>query len=160
MPTHAEKRFLPHTPEQLFDLVADIESYPEFLPWCTASRIREREGDTLRADLVIGFKVFRERFTSTVALDRPERIDVRYDNGPFRYLNNHWVFIPAEGGCVIDFYVDFEFRSRLLQSLIGAVFNEAVRRMVTAFETRAGVLYAPENPPAPTAPEGAEPDRV
>ena len=160
MPTHAEKRFLPHTPEQLFDLVADIESYPEFLPWCTASRIREREGDMLRADLVIGFKVFRERFTSTVILDRPERIDVRYDNGPFRYLNNHWVFIPAEEGCVIDFYVDFEFRSRLLQSLIGAVFNEAVRRMVTAFEARAGVLYAPENPPAPTAPEGAEPDRV
>ena len=160
MPTHAEKRLLPHTPEQLFDLVADIESYPEFLPWCTAARIRERQGDTLRADLVIGFKLFRERFSSTVTLDRPERIDVRYDGGPFRYLNNHWGFIPADEGCVIDFYVDFEFRSRLLKSLIGAVFNEAVRRMVAAFEVRARVLYGPEKAPAATATEGAAPDRV
>lgn len=141
MPTHAEKRLLPFTPEQLFDLVADIESYPEFLPWCTAARIRRREGNELHADLVIGFKMVREKYTSRVRLDHPRRIDVEYLEGPFKYLNNHWVFEPTEGGTLIDFYVDFEFRSALLQKLIGMVFNEAVRLMVGAFETRARKLY-------------------
>jgi coenzyme Q-binding protein COQ10 len=142
MPTHAEKRVLPYSPEQLFDLVADVERYPEFLPWCVGARIRSREGDAIHADLVIGFKLFRERFTSKVTLNRPDRIDVAYAEGPFRYLNNHWLFAPTpDGGCEIDFYVDFEFRSRLLQRMIGALFNEAVRRMVTAFEARAKALY-------------------
>jgi ribosome-associated toxin RatA of RatAB toxin-antitoxin module len=95
MPTHAEKRELPYRPEQLFDLVADIERYPEFLPWCVGARVRSREGDLVVADLVIGFKVVRERFTSRVKLDRPNlRIDVAYTEGPFRYLNNHWIFEP------------------------------------------------------------------
>src|SRR5581483_12048034 len=125
-----------------FDLVADVERYPEFLPWCVAARIRERTDRLLVADLVIGFKMVRERFTSRVALNRPERIDVAYSEGPFRYLNNHWVFLPqADGGCVIDFFVDFEFRSRMLQKLIEVLFHEAVRRMVSAFEARARALY-------------------
>ena len=143
MATHAEKRTLPHAPEQLFDLVADIEKYPEFLPWCIGARVRSRRETVVIVDLIIGFKGIRESFTSRVTLDRPMmRIDVAYLDGPFKYLNNHWIFRPAgEGACEIDFFVDFEFRSRLLQSIIGALFNEAVRRMVTAFESRAAALY-------------------
>jgi len=144
MPTHAEKRHLPYTPEQLFDLVAGVDRYPEFLPWCKAARITKREGDTFYADLVIAFKVWRERFSSRVHLVSKSEIDVDYINGPFRYLNNHWRFEPApDGGCIVNFYVDFEFRSKLLQNLIGLLFNEAVRRMVGAFETRAQKLYGP-----------------
>ena len=148
MPTHAEKRVLPYTPEQMFELVARIERYPEFLPWCVAARVRRREGKNVWADLIIGFKMFRERFTSKVTLDRAaHRIDVAYTEGPFRYLNNHWVFKPApDGGTFIDFYVDFEFRSMVLQKIIGALFGEAVRRMVGAFEHRAQQLYGAHVP--------------
>ncbi len=142
MPTHAERRLLPYTQAQLFDLVADVERYPEFLPWCLAARIRERKEDLIVADLLIGFKMVRERFTSRVTLSPPHRIDVAYTEGPFRYLNNHWIFEPQpEGGCVIDFFVDFEFRSRMLQKIIEMLFNEAVKRMVGAFEIRAKQLY-------------------
>jgi coenzyme Q-binding protein COQ10 len=143
MPTHAEKRHLPYTPEQMFGLVADVERYPEFLPWCTAAHIRRRVGNIFFADLAIGFKNVRERYTSKVTLD-PEgnRIDVVYTDGPFHYLNNHWVFEPApDGGVVIDFFVDFEFRSRILQTLIGKLFNEATKMMVHAFEKRAGQCF-------------------
>lgn len=142
MPTHAEQRALPHTPEQMFDLVAAVERYPEFLPWCTATRIKRRDGNVLWADLAVGFKIFRETFTSKVTLERPDRIHVEYLDGPFRYLNNHWKFIrQPDGSTVVDFYVDFEFRSRILQKAIGVLFEEAVRRMVAAFETRADALY-------------------
>jgi coenzyme Q-binding protein COQ10 len=143
MPTHAEQRLLPYTPEQLFDLVADVERYPEFLPWCVGARIKSRKGNELVADLVIGFKMIRERFTSLVKLDRPgRRIDVTYTEGPFRYLDNHWKFIAEpDGRTRIDFFVDFEFKSIILQKIIGALFNEAVRRMVGAFEARAKQLY-------------------
>jgi coenzyme Q-binding protein COQ10 len=147
MATHAERRVLPYTPEQLFTLVADVERYPEFLPWCLGARVRERTANTITADLLIGFKMIRERFTSRVVLDRPGRIDVSYSEGPFRYLNNHWDFIPQPGGqCLIDFYVDFEFRSRMLQKIIEMLFNEAVKRMVGAFEARARQLYGPPGP--------------
>jgi coenzyme Q-binding protein COQ10 len=141
MPTHAEQRVLPYAAEQLFDLVADIERYPQFLPWCRGARIRERRRCLVVADLVIGFKMFRERFTSRIALDPPHRIDVTYAEGPFRYLNNHWVFEKVPEGCQIDFFVDFEFKSRVLQKVIEMVFGEAVRRMVGAFEERARDLY-------------------
>ena len=142
MPTHAEKRVLPYTPQQLYDLVADVERYPDFLPWCMAARIRKREPNLVVADLVIGFKVFRERFTSRVRLDPAQtRIHVAYAEGPFKYLNNHWVFETHPEGCEIDFYVDFEFRSRILQKAIEVLFSEAVRRMVGAFEARAQALY-------------------
>lgn len=144
MPTHAERRHLPYTPEQLYDLVAGVERYPEFLPWCKAARISRREGDVFWADLVVAFKVFRERFTSKVTLSPKTGVDVEYINGPFRYLNNHWRFLSAEdGGCIVDFFVDFEFRSKVLQTLIGLLFNEAVQRMVAAFEARAHDLYGP-----------------
>ena len=142
MPKHAEKKHLPYTAEQMFDLVADVGRYPEFLPWSRGARVRRREGDLIVADLVIGFKGITERFTSRVELDRERHIiDVSYEDGPFKYLENHWKFIPDESGCVVDFYVDFEFRSRFLQHMIGMVFTEAVRRMVNAFETRARDLY-------------------
>ncbi len=142
MPTHAEQRVLPYSPQQLYGLVADIERYPEFLPWCIAARIRKRESELIVADLIIGFKMIRERFTSKVILDPSgRRIDVSYIEGPFKYLDNHWIFEDHPQGCRIDFYVDFEFRSRLLQKLMQPLFHEAVRRMVAAFETRAQALY-------------------
>ena len=148
MPTHAEKRELPYTADQMFALIADIESYPAFLPWCSAARIRSRmpqdNGDeVVEADLVISFKVFRERFGSRVVLRHADRrIDVAYLDGPFRYLNNHWTFRPLPNrGCEVDFFVDFEFRSRTLQAIIGVVFNEAMQRIVRAFEARARELY-------------------
>lgn len=144
MPTHAEKRVLPYSPRQLYDLVADVERYPEFLPWCLAARVRRRSGPLVIADLVVGFKMVRERFTSRVQLGDdqfPPRIDVTYIEGPIRHLNNHWVFQDHEDGCLIDFYVDFEFHSRMLQRVMQPLFNEAVRRMVAAFETRARQLY-------------------
>lgn len=141
MHRHAERRFLPYRPDQLYALVADIERYPEFLPWCVAARIRSRSEELVVADLVIGFKMIRERFTSRVTLSPPDRIDVAYAEGPFKHLDNHWVFLPHPQGCEIDFHVEFEFRSALLERLIGVLFDEAVRRMVAAFETRARALY-------------------
>jgi coenzyme Q-binding protein COQ10 len=146
MPTHAEKRLLPYTADQLFDLVADVERYPEFLPWCLGARVRERGADTITADLLIGFRMVRERFTSRVELSPPRRIDVTYAEGPFRYLNNHWIFERVPAGCRIDFFIDFEFKSKVLQKVIEALFGEAVRRMVGAFEKRARELYG-DNPP-------------
>lgn len=147
MPTHAEKRKMPYTAAQLYKLVAEVDRYPEFLPWCIAARLKSRETNVDTWDLVIGFKMIRERFTSKVTLAPPDpagraRVDVAYADGPFRYLANHWIFEPQhDGGCEIDFYVDFEFRSRLLQTIMGALFNEAVKRMVAAFEARARALY-------------------
>ncbi|MGB4106695.1 MAG: type II toxin-antitoxin system RatA family toxin [Alphaproteobacteria bacterium] len=143
MPTHAEKRHLPYTAEQLFDLVADVERYPEFLPWCISCKIAVREGNAIKADVVIGYKMFREKFGSRVLLDRPHHVHVEYLSGPMKYLSNHWRFIPMpEGGCMIDFYVDFEFKNPVFQKLMGVFFNEIVRRMVSAFEARAAELYA------------------
>jgi coenzyme Q-binding protein COQ10 len=141
---------VPYSREQIFQMVADVERYPEFLPWCVACRIRRWESkEVFVADLAIGFKMFRERFTSRVGLIRPDRIDVTYHDGPFRYLTNHWNFDADDNGhCVIDFYIDFEFRSRALQAMMGKLFNEAVQRMVNAFEKRAHALYGA--PPAHT----------
>ena len=142
MTVHAETRVIPHRPEELYALVADVRRYPEFLPWCMAARIREESDAALTADLIIGFQMFRERFTSYVELDQQNfEIDVKYAEGPFRYLKNKWRFLPHPDGCEIDFYVDFEFNSRLLQSVIETLFTEAVKRMVKAFENRADFLY-------------------
>lgn len=147
MPTHAEKRKLPYSAQQMYALVADVASYPQFLPWCAAARIRKRSpivnGEVLEADLVISFKLFREKFGSKVTLNpQAQEIDVEYLDGPFRYLNNHWHFTPQpDGGCEVDFFVDFEFRSTVLQAVIGIVFGEAMHRIVRAFETRAQALY-------------------
>lgn len=143
MKVHTETRVLPHTSDQMFDLVADVASYPEFLPWCVGARIRENRPDMVLADLMIGFKMVREKFTSKVLLDRAgRRIDVEYIDGPFKHLKNHWTFSDAPNGqCRIDFYLEFEFSSVVLQKLIGVLFHEAVRRMVGAFEARAMQLY-------------------
>ncbi|QDY69044.1 type II toxin-antitoxin system RatA family toxin [Qingshengfaniella alkalisoli] len=147
MPRHAEKKQLPYKAQDMYDLVADVESYPGFLPWCAAARIRAREdkGDheLVTADLVISFKVFRERFGSRVELHPDQNfIDTEYLDGPFRYLKSRWKFedLP-DGGCEIDFFVDFEFKNRMLQGVIGVVFNEAMHRIVRAFESRAKELY-------------------
>jgi coenzyme Q-binding protein COQ10 len=147
MPTHAERQILPYRPDQLFDLVADVAKYPEFLPWCVAARIRSRTEKEIVADLTIGYGPFRESFTSRVTPSRPDRIDVHYEKGPFKYLNNHWLFVPHAKGTEVDFFVDFEFRSRLLQATVGLVFNEAVRRMVAAFHKRAVAVYGPPETP-------------
>ena len=141
MPTHAEKRLLRYTPQQMFDLVADVGRYPEFLPWCVGARVISGDEKKLVADLTIGFKMFRETFRSQVTLDRPGHVQVEYLNGPFRYLNNQWLFDPEPSGCRVSFWVDFEFRSRILQMAIGAVFDQAVRLMVNAFLKRARDKY-------------------
>lgn len=142
MTQHAEKRVLSHKPEHLYALVADVAKYPEFLPWCLAARVKSKDDEQLVADLIIGFQVFKERFTSYVRLDEEAmEIHVEYAEGPFKYLKNTWRFLPHEQGCEIDFYVDFEFNSRILQTVIESLFTEAVKRMVGAFEARADALY-------------------
>jgi coenzyme Q-binding protein COQ10 len=148
MPTHQETKRLPYTARQMYDLVADVASYPKFLPWNAAARIRSRTpipgGEVLDAELVISFKVFREKFGSRVTLwpDR-QRIDTEYLDGPFRHLKSFWEFRDAEGGCEVTFFVDFEFRNAILQAVIGVVFNDAMQRIVRAFERRAAELYGP-----------------
>jgi coenzyme Q-binding protein COQ10 len=142
MPRHAETRQLPYTPEQMFDLVADVGRYPEFLPWVAAVRVRENSDTEMLADLVVGFKGISERFTSRVAKKRPDQIHVDYVEGPLQHLRNDWVFRPdGQGGTFVDFAVDFAFKSRLFEMLAGQVFDRALRRMIGAFETRAAVLY-------------------
>jgi coenzyme Q-binding protein COQ10 len=141
VPTYAEKRVLPYSAEQMFALVADVGAYPQFLPWCVGARVRTQSETELVADLTIGFGPFKESFTSRVALERPRKIMVKYENGPFRYLNNQWLFDPDPAGCRVSFWVDFEFRSRILQLAIGAVFDQAVRLMVNAFLKRARDKY-------------------
>jgi coenzyme Q-binding protein COQ10 len=147
MPVHSETRFLPYTAQQMYDLVADVAKYPEFLPWCAAARIRsqvpqDNASTVMEADLVISFKVFRERFGSRVILwPQSKRIDTEYLDGPFRYMKSHWAFADAPGGCDVEFHVDFEFKNAVLQSIIGVVFNEAMQRIVRAFERRAATLY-------------------
>jgi coenzyme Q-binding protein COQ10 len=141
MPQHKEKRRLPFDPDQLFDLVADIERYPEFLPWCLGARIRERKGNIITADLIIGYKMFRESFTSVVTLDRPGMISVVYRSGPLAHLTNQWKFMPIKEGCELSFHVAFDFRSRVLATMMEPFFDKALRRMAEAFEKRARELY-------------------
>ncbi len=150
MPTHSETRVLPYSAAQMFDLVADVARYPEFLPWCAAARVRSVRdvegahgaGREMLADLVISFKVFRERFGSRVGLyPDTHHIDTEYLDGPFRYMKSTWDFRDVEGGVEVKFFVDFEFRNLILQKAIGLVFNEAMQRIVRAFEARAAALY-------------------
>lgn len=146
MPTHAETRVLPYSAQQMYDLVANVADYPKFLPWCSAARIRntyaQGSAQVLEADLVISFKVFREKFGSRVTLYPSElRIDTEYLEGPFRHMKSNWGFVDVDGGCEVTFFVDFEFRNAVLQGIIGVVFNEAMQRIVRAFERRASDLY-------------------
>ena len=146
MPTHSEVRTLPYSASQMYALVADIEKYSDFLPWCAAARVRKRvlEGpcEILEADLVISFKVFREKFSSRVTLWKNSlKIDAEYLDGPFKYMKSNWVFYDTDDGCHVEFFVDFEFKSAILQRIIGVVFKEAMQRLVRAFEDRAATLY-------------------
>ena len=146
MRAHQETRVLPYSAQQMYDLVADVASYPEFLPWTAAARIRsvEDKGDysEMLADLVVSFKVFRERFGSQVLLwPEQKKIDTSYLDGPFKHLESTWQFMDVDGGCEVNFEVDFEFKNRILQGAAGMFFNEAMHRIVRAFEERAKELH-------------------
>ena len=148
MPKFETHRPVPHTPEQMFDLVADVERYPEFLPLCNGLVVRtrkDRDGKTLLvADMTVGYKAIRETFTTQVLLNKAEHaIDVQYIDGPFKYLDNRWRFQPnADGGCTIDFFIDYEFKSRILGALMGSMFDRGFRMFSEAFEARADKIYA------------------
>ena len=149
MPRHSETREMPYTAQQMYDLVADVPSYPDFLPWTAAARVRSRtggpEGEVMVADLVISFKVFRESFGSKVTLWPGRKvIDTEYVDGPFKKMVSQWAFedLPT-GGCRVTFETEFEFRNRIIGGVVGAVFNEAMQRVVGAFEARARALYGP-----------------
>lgn len=142
MPKHSETRHLPYSPEQMFDLVADVARYGEFLPWVSAIRVRSNSETEMVADMIVGFKGLRESFTSKVQKERPDHIRVDYLDGPLKYLNNDWRFRPdGQGGCYVDFAVDFQFKSRMFEMLAGQVFDRALRKMIGAFEDRAATLY-------------------
>jgi coenzyme Q-binding protein COQ10 len=142
MPQHAEKKILPYSQAQVFALVADVESYAKFLPWCQGVRVQSHTTENITADLLIGYKVLREKYTSKVHFLPHEHIKVEYLNGPFKHLHNEWRFRALENGhCEIDFYIDFEFGNKVLQGLISGLFFEVVKRMVGAFETEAHRRY-------------------
>lgn len=143
MPTHQETRILPYSADQMFDLVADIKRYPEFLPWCSAARIIRDDGETVIAELSIGYKMIRERFTSRVSLDRKNRvIQVSYISGPLKALRNEWRFTPEKKKqCTVDFFVQFEFSNPIFTGLMNMFFDVAFRQMVGAFEKRAAEIY-------------------
>lgn len=143
MPRHHEVRQLAYSAEAMFDLVADIGRYPEFLPWVSAVRIRSNSATDMVADVLVGFKALRERFSSRVVKVRPSTIHVDYLDGPLKYLRNEWHFTPTPAGCEVDFTVDFQFRNRVFEALAGQVFDQALRRMINAFEARADALYSP-----------------
>ena len=152
MPRHSEVRHLPYTPEQLFELVADVKRYDEFLPWVTAVRVRSSSESEMTADLIVGFGAFKERFASRVKKDRPHRIEVDYLEGPLKYLHNEWRFEPApDGGTTVHFSVDFAFRSRIFEAVAGQVFDRALRKMTGAFEQRAAALYGSSSSSAQSA---------
>ena len=152
MPTLRQQHSSPYSPQQLFALVADVESYPQFLPWCRAARILSRGEGEFSAELIIAFKHISESYTSRVALfpaapcGGPSRIEVTMTRGPFSHLVNNWDFVPQpDGGTQVDFYIDFGFRSRLLEKLIGPLFGAAAEKMGGAFQSRADALYGAEN---------------
>lgn len=145
MPYFSDKRLLPYSPDKLYELVLDVENYPDFLPWCKSCKVISESKDEILAEMRIGFKFFTETFMSRVTFTQDQLIEVQYLDGPFKHLKNQWKFIPqTENGVtftIVDFSIDFEFKSRLLQGLVQGVFSEAVQKMVRAFETRAQQLY-------------------
>ncbi len=142
MPGHREKRFLPYSAEQMFDLVADVGRYAEFLPWVTAVRVRSDSDTEMVADLIVGFRSLRERFTSRVGKERAKKISVDYIDGPLKFLRNDWQFESTPGGCTIDFSVEFAFKNRVFEAIAGQMFDAALRKMINAFEARADALYS------------------
>ena len=139
---HEERRIIKHTPSNLFKLVSDVKRYPEFLPWCLGARVKNNRKNNFEADLIIGFKIYKEIYSSEISLDNiNKKIIVNYKDGPFEYLENYWVFYYNNNGCEVEFMVYFKFKSVFLQTLMETLFSEAVRRMVGAFEKRANELY-------------------
>ena len=151
MPGIRESRRLPYSCEQMFDLVADVASYPKFLPWVVATRVRSDSETEMVADMVVGFNALREKFTSRVIKHRPDSLQVQYVDGPLRDLDNRWKFRATETGCEIDFSVTFAFKNRLFEALAGQYFDRAFRKMVAAFETRADALYGSNSSSATNA---------
>lgn len=152
MPVINQQRHLQWSAEEMYDLVADVKRYPEFLPWVVATRIKSDSETEMVADMMVGFSALREKFTSRVHKDRPRRIAVEYLDGPLKRLSNTWEFKAHEdGGCVIDFNVDFTFRSALFEKLAGQYLDRAFRKMVAAFETRAEKLYGSKSSSATSA---------
>ena len=140
---HEERRIIKHTPTNLYNLVADVKKYPEFLPWCLGARVKNTSLKSFEADLIIGFKIYKEIYSSRIYLDNiNNKIRVEYKDGPFEYLENSWVFNKNNNGCKVEFMVDFKFKSIFLQTIMETLFSEAVRRMVKAFENRANQLYS------------------
>ena len=140
---HTEKRVLNHTPQNLFNLVSDVEKYPEFLPWCLGARVKKVIKNKFDADLIIGFKVYKEIYSSQILLDpNNHKITVNYKDGPFESLHNYWIFKENSDGCEVEFMVEFKFKSNFLQTIMESLFTEAVKRMVKAFEKRADRLYS------------------
>jgi len=160
MPSFRSERRVRHRAEQMFELVADVERYPEFLPLCTGLRVRSRRpcGDgrqALVADMAVGYKMIRERFTSRVTLDKPRlRVFVEYIDGPFSHMENIWTFRNEPDGkrSIVTFFIDYEFRSRFLGSLMGSMFDAAFRKFAQAFEERADKLYGVTNQAMEVAP--------
>ncbi|WP_336986448.1 type II toxin-antitoxin system RatA family toxin [Altererythrobacter aquiaggeris] len=150
MPGVHQVRQLPYSAEQMFDLVADVQSYPEFLPWVVATRVKSDGETEMLADMLVGFNSLREKFTSKVIKDRPARLEVQYIDGPMRDLSNRWIFMPADSGCTVDFCVDFTFNNRVFEALAGQYFDRAFRKMMAAFEDRAHALYGNSNSNAQT----------
>lgn len=152
MPGIHEVRRLPYGAEQMFDLVADVDRYPEFLPWIIATRVRSDSETEMLADMLIGFSAIREKFTSRVEKCRPEEIRVHYVDGPLRDLDNIWHFRSlGPGECEIDFRVEFTFRNALFEKMAGQYLDRAFRKMVAAFETRAERLYGSSSSSATSA---------
>ena len=139
---HEERRLINHTPSNLFKLVSDVKKYPEFLPWCLGARVKNKCENNFEADLIIGFKIYKEIYSSEISLDNNnKKIIVNYKDGPFEYLENYWIFKDDKNGCEVEFMVNFKFKSIFLQTLMETLFSEAVRKMVGAFEKRANELY-------------------
>lgn len=152
MPGIREVRRLPYSATQMYDLVADVARYGEFLPWVVATRVRSDSETEMIADMLVGFNALREKFTSRVIKQRPERIEVIYVDGPMRDLDNVWEFRPLpDGGCEIEFMVSFTFRNAMFEKLAGQYFDRAFRKMVGAFETRAEALYGSSSSSATSA---------
>ena len=151
MPGIRELRRLPYSAEQIFDLVADVGRYQEFLPWVVGTRVRSDSATEMVADMLVGFNALREKFTSRVEKQRAERINVHYLDGPLRDLDNTWLFRPTETGCEVDFAVSFTFRNAVFEALAGQYFDRAFRKMVSAFEARADQLYGSNNSSATSA---------
>lgn len=145
MPTHSENRVLPFSAEQMYALVLDVAKYPEFLPWCVATRVKSKDASDIGqmvADMAVGFKLVKERYTSRITFDAPHHIHVTDIGGPFKRLETDWRFRSHADGCEVDFNIDFAFSSALLESIMGGLFTDAAHKMMQAFVTRAEAVYA------------------